>query len=155
MIREGVFDDPQVIDLLTLHAAGMLASSPAGKCHFLDLGGLKADDVAFYTLWDGETLAAMGALKVHDAAPGEAKLGEIKSMRTATDYLKSGRGRTMLAHIIEEARGRGLTRLALETGSGPAFEPAIAMSARHGFTPCDAFAGYRETAFNRFMAIDL
>ncbi|MDE0878843.1 MAG: GNAT family N-acetyltransferase [Sphingomonas bacterium] len=150
MIREGVFDDPQVIDLLTLHAAGMLASSPAGKCHFLDLGGLKADNVAFYTLWDGGTLAAMGALKVHDAT-----LGEIKSMRTATDNKNSGRGRTMLAHIIEEARGRGLTRLALETGSGPAFEPAIAMYARHGFTPCDAFAGYRETAFNRFMAIDL
>ena len=150
MIREGVFDDPQVIDLLTVHMAGMLAHSPAGKCHFLDLSGLQADDVAFYTLWDGDTLAAMGALKMHDSV-----LGEIKSMRTATDYLKSGRGRTMLAHIVEEARGRGLTRLALETGSGPAFDPAITMYARHGFTPCDAFAGYRETEFNQFMAIDL
>jgi len=150
MIREGVFDDPQVLDLLTVHAAGMLANSPAGKCHFLDLSGLKADDVSFYTLWDGETLVAMGALKAHDGG-----LGEIKSMRTAPDYLKTGRGRTMLAHIVEEARGRGMSRLALETGSGPAFDPAIAMYASHGFAPCDAFAGYRETEFNRFMARDL
>jgi putative acetyltransferase len=150
MIREGVFDDPQVLDLLTVHAAGMLANSPAGKCHFLDLSGLKADDVSFYTLWDGETLVAMGALKAHDGG-----LGEIKSMRTAPDYLKTGRGRTMLAHIVEEARGRGMSRLALETGSGPAFDPAIAMYASHGFAPCDTFAGYRETEFNRFMAMDL
>jgi len=48
-----------------------------------------------------------------------------------------------------------MSRLALETGSGPAFDPAIAMYASHGFAPCDTFAGYRETEFNRFMAMDL
>jgi putative acetyltransferase len=150
MIREGVFDDPQVTDLLTLHATGMLASSPVDTCHFLDLSGLQADNVAFYTLWDGGTLAAMGALKVHDAT-----LGEIKSMRTAPAYLKTGRGRTILAHIVEEARGRGLARLALETGTGAAFEPAITMYHRHGFSDCAPFAAYVATDFNRFMAIDL
>jgi len=150
MIREGVFDDPQVADLLTLHATGMLASSPVDACHFLDLTGLRADNVAFYTLWDGDTLAAMGALNVHDA-----RLGEIKSMRTATAYLNTGRARTMLAHIVAAARARGLARLALETGSGAAFAPAIALYTRHGFTACAPFADYRATAFNRFMGLDL
>ena len=150
MIREGVFDDPQVSDLLTRHATGMLASSPVDSCHVLDLTGLRADDVAFYTLWDGETLAAMGALNVHDA-----RLGEIKSMRTAAAYLKTGRARAMLAHIVAAARASGLARLALETGSGAAFAPAIALYTRHGFTDCAPFADYRATAFNRFMGLDL
>jgi len=38
-IREGGLDEPQVIDLLNLHFAGMLANSPEGSCHFLDLSG--------------------------------------------------------------------------------------------------------------------
>ncbi|TPG10412.1 GNAT family N-acetyltransferase [Sphingomonas oligophenolica] len=150
MIREGVFDDPQVIDLLTLHAAAMLAHSPVDTCHFLDLTGLQAPGVSFYTLWDGDALAAMGALKAHDAG-----LGEIKSMRSAPAYLGTGRGRAMLAHIIEEARAKGLAWVALETGSGAAFDPAIGLYRAHGFTACAPFAAYRATDFNRFMALDL
>lgn len=150
IIREGVFDDPQAIDLLTVHMAAMLAQSPVDECHFLDLGGLQAEGVAFYTLWDGETLAAMGALKIHDAG-----LGEIKSMRTAAPYLGTGRGRLMLAHIVGAARAKGLSRIALETGSGAAFDPAIALYRTHGFVACPPFGDYQETAFNRFMTLTL
>ena len=76
-------------------------------------------------------------------------------MRTAPDYLGTGRGRAMLSHIVEEARGRGLARLALETGTGTAFDPAIALYRGHGFSACGPFADYRETDFNQFFAIDL
>ena len=45
-IREGGLRDPQTIALLQVHASGMLANSPAGSCHFLDLSGLERDDVS-------------------------------------------------------------------------------------------------------------
>ena len=148
--REGVFDDAQVRDLLTLHMAGMLASSPVDKCHFLDLSGLQAAGVRFFTLWDGEALVAMGAYRDH----GDG-LGEIKSMRTMPARLGEGHGRAMLVHLVSEAKATGLTRLALETGSGAAFEPALALYRSHGFVDCSPFADYTATDFNQFLMVDL
>ena len=53
------------------------------------------------------------------------------------------------------ARAQGLTRLSLETGSGPAFEPALSMYRRRGFQPGGAFGEYEASAFNQFMHLDL
>jgi putative acetyltransferase len=146
-IREGGLDDPQVIALLRFHAQGMLANSPADSCHFLDLSGLKAPDIRFWSAWDGETLAGVGALKRIDAAHGE-----IKSMRTAPGLLRSGTGAAILSHILTAARGLGLKRLSLETGSGEAVEPAIALYRKFGFTDCAAFGEYSgDDPFSRFM----
>lgn len=132
--------------LLEAHFAGMLANSPAGSCHFLDMAGLKAPDVTFWSVWDGDSLAGMGALKVHDDA-----LGEIKSMRTHADHVRKGVAAAMLRHIISAARARGLSRLSLETGSGPAFAAAIALYQAHGFVDCPPFGDYRHDPFSRFM----
>ena len=148
--REGVFDDAQVRDLLALHMAGMLANSPVDKCHFLDLSGLQAAGVRFFTLWDGEALVAMGAYRDHGGG-----LGEIKSMRTVPERLGEGLGRAMLVHLISEAKAAGLTRMALETGSGAAFEPALALYRAHGFADCAPFADYVATDFNQFLSLDL
>lgn len=150
-IREGGLDDPQVHALLAVHAAGMLANSPAESCHFLDTSALRGEDVRFWTLWEGDALVAMGALK----ALGDGT-GEIKSMRTAAPYLGRGAGSALLRHIIAEARASGWSRLSLETGSSPAFEPAIRLYARHGFQPCAAFADYpADDPFSRFMTLAL
>lgn len=150
IIREGLFDDPQVTDLLALHAAGMVAASPPDKCHFLDLSGLRVPQVRFYTRWDGDALVAMGACKDHGGG-----LGEIKSMRTVPRRLGEGHGRALLLHIIAEAKAAGMTRLSLETGSGKAFEPALALYRAHGFVDGPAFADYQPTDFNQFMTLDL
>ena len=150
IVREGVLDDPQVRDLLALHASGMLANSPIDKCHFLDLSGLQAPGVRFFTLWDGAALVAMGAYRDHGGG-----LGEIKSMRTVPTRLGEGHGRAMLLHIIAEARAAGLLRLSLETGSGAAFEPALALYRAHGFVDCPPFADYQPTDFNQFLTLDL
>lgn len=72
-------------------------------------------------------------------------------MRTADAFLRRGVAARMLDHIIEEARAGGLERLSLETGSGAAFEPALALYRRHGFTDCAPFADYRPDPFSRFM----
>jgi putative acetyltransferase len=149
-IREGELDDPQVIGLLEVHAGGMLANSPPGTCHFLDLSKLKTPDITFLSAWEGETLLGIGAVKQLDGTTGE-----IKSMRTAEAALGRGVGTAILRHIIGLARERGYAVLKLETGTGEAFDAAHALYARHGFAPCPPFADYEATDFNRFFALPL
>ncbi|MHA6721336.1 GNAT family N-acetyltransferase [Sphingomonas sp. RS6] len=150
-IREGGLDEPQVQDLLRLHASGMLANSPAGSCHFLDLSGLQSTDVSFWSAWDGADLLGMGALKQLDSGHGE-----VKSMRTVPAHLGKGVGAALLEHIIAVARGRGLRRLSLETGTAPAFAPAIRLYTRYGFVACPAFGSYRDDdAHSRFLTLAL
>lgn len=132
--------------LLERHFAGMLANSPAGSCHFLDFDGLRAGDVTFWSIHRGGDLAGCGALKMLDAAHGE-----IKSMRTHDEFLRQGVAARMLGHILAEARARGAGRLSLETGSSPAFEPALALYRRYGFEDCEPFADYKPDPFSRFM----
>jgi hypothetical protein len=51
----------------------------AGGAHALDLSGLRAPDIAFWTGWDGETLVVVVALKALSADHGE-----VKSMHALT-----------------------------------------------------------------------
>jgi putative acetyltransferase len=132
--------------LLEQHFAGMLANSPAGSCHFLDFDGLRAGDVTFWSIHSDGDLAGCGALKMIDAAHGE-----VKSMRTHDTFLRQGVAARMLDHIIAEARTRGAERISLETGSSPAFEPALALYRRYGFEDCEPFADYKPDPFSRFM----
>ncbi|HCB75907.1 MAG TPA: GNAT family N-acetyltransferase [Sphingomonas bacterium] len=145
-LRDGLLDHPAVVALLHTHFAGMLAASPPGTCHFLDLDALAAPEVTFVTAWDGDTLLGCGALK----ALGDGQ-GELKSMRTAASALRRGVAAAILTHLIERARAAGMTRLYLETGTGPAFDAAEALYRRHGFAPCGPFGDYRATDFNRYM----
>ena len=150
-IRPGGLDHPAVADLLRLHLAGMAELSPPGSVHALDLSGLKAPGVSFWAAWEQSEVLGCGALKA--LGDGEA---EIKSMRTAPAHLRKGVAAALLAHIIAVARHRGYRRLYLETGTGPAFEPAHAFYRRFGFTDCDAFADYpADDPFSRFMSLAL
>ena len=76
-------------------------------------------------------------------------------MRTATSHLRSGVASAILAHLIEEARCRGYSRLSLETGSGPGFEPALTFYEKFGFRYCEPFGEYSEDPFSRFMTLEL
>lgn len=149
-IVEDDLSGPEIGALLEEHFAGMLANSPPGSCHFLDFEGLKEPGVTFWSIWDGDALAGMGALKQHDG-----DLGEIKSMRTHRDHLRKGVAAEMLGHVVADARSRGLKRLSLETGTSPAFQPAIALYRTYGFTDCVPFSNYKPDPFARFMTMDL
>ena len=72
-------------------------------------------------------------------------------MRTHPDHLRQGVGAAILEHIITEARAQGFRRLSLETGQGPAFEPALALYRRRGFVDGEAFADYVRSPFNQFL----
>jgi putative acetyltransferase len=150
IIRPADFDDDRVMALLTRHLEGMHASSPPGHVFALDWSGLQQPEVSFYALWEGEELLGFGALKELDRWTGE-----IKSMRTADAHLRKGVAAAILDHIVAEARVRGYSRLSLETGSGPAFEPALALYRKYGFVDGEPFGGYEKSAFNQFLHLDL
>ncbi len=137
--------------LLALHLADMRANSPPGAVFALDLSGLQRPDVTVWSLREGEAVLGIGALK---ALPDGT--GEVKSMRTHPDHLRRGVARALLEHIIAQARAGGMTRLSLETGTGPAFEPALALYRRRGFVEGAPFSDYvAGSGFNRFFYLDL
>ena len=145
-IREDDLSEAPTRELLRLHLEGMRASSPAGKVFALDLSGLRAPGVTVLSAWDGDAIAGIGALKLS----GDG-LGEVKSMRTHPDYLRQGVAATLLEHIIAAARAAGCRRLSLETGSGPAFDAALALYRRRGFADGEAFGDYVRSDFNQFL----
>jgi len=149
-LRQDDLSDARVQALLRLHLEGMHAHSPPGTSFALDDSGLRHPSITVWTVWAGEALAGMGALKT--LAPD---WGELKSMRTHPDHLRRGLGARLLEHIIGVARARGMRRLSLETGTGPAFEPALALYRRRGFVDGETFAGYPPSEFNRFLHLDL
>ena len=141
---------PEVADLLRLHLDEMHQWSPACKVHALPLERLREPDVAFWSAWDGERLAAVGALK--DLGAGR---GELKSMRAAPEYRGRGAGEAILLHLMSEARERGYTWLGLETGVPEPFLPARRLYEKHGFAECAAFGDYVSDDFSLCMSRDL
>lgn len=149
-ITRADLDDPEVQALIAYHQRAMLEGSPPGLSFALDLSGLRGADVSVWVARVDGRVAAIGALKRIDATRGE-----VKSMRTHPDFLRRGLAAAMLETIIAEARAAGLAVLSLETGSGPAFEPALALYRRRGFIIGAAFADYVLTEFNQCLHLAL
>jgi putative acetyltransferase len=145
-IRRDDLTGPEIRALLEEHLRSMHSISPPESVHALDLEGLRKPEIYFWTAWSGGRLLGCGALKQIDA-----QHGEIKSMRTVTAYRRSGVARTMLTHIVDEARRRRYTRLSLETGAQDAFEPARRLYESFGFSYCGPFEGYVEDPNSVFM----
>ncbi len=137
-------------DLLRIHLQGMHAASPPGSVFALDLSGLKNPQVTVWSVRDGAQVVGIGALKALDD-----ESGEIKSMRTHPDHLRKGVAALLLDHLVAQARALGWKRLSLETGRGPAFEPALALYRNRGFVAGEAFADYQANPFSQFFHLSL
>ncbi|MBB5746666.1 GNAT family N-acetyltransferase [Brevundimonas variabilis] len=147
---EANFADPTFLELVDLHLSAMREHSPPDSVHALGASGLAEDGTsAFVILQDGRAVS-MGALRQVDEGTFE-----IKSMRTHPHHLGQGHGRSMLEHLIARAAALSARRVSLETGSGLAFEPALALYRSRGFVPGPAFGNYEATAFNQFLHLDL
>jgi len=146
LIRVDDLRGPQIRQLLQEHLHSMTLYSPSESIHALDLDQLRRSEVTFWSAWEAGGLLGCGALKELDP-----RHGEIKSMRTARAHLRKGVARTMLTHIIGEARRRGYVRLSLETGTDPAFTPARELYASFGFSYCEPFAQYVPDPYSVFM----
>ncbi|HTY49119.1 MAG TPA: GNAT family N-acetyltransferase [Steroidobacteraceae bacterium] len=149
-ISEGGLDDPRVQALLLHHFRTARAETAIGSAHALDLSSLQAPDIRFFCAWDAERVVGIGALRRLSASHGE-----IKSMHTEQSRRRSGVGSALLDHLIAVARAMGLSRVSLETGSWPYFEPARALYHRHGFRECPPFEGYVPDPNSVFMTLEL
>jgi putative acetyltransferase len=149
-IREDDLSGDQTRALLALHLAGMHANSPPDSVYALDLSALQTPDVSVWSAWADERIASVGALKM--LGPASA---EIKSMRTHPNFLRRGAAATLLDHIITIAQARRVHGLSLETGTGPAFEPALSLYRRRGFVSGKSFGDYVSSDFNQFLHLKL
>lgn len=149
-IRKADPGEPEVAVLLREHLASMARHSPPESRHALDLDGLRAPEVTFWSVWRGDELVGCGALKELEAGHGE-----VKSMRTATAHLRTGVATALLEHLLGVARERGYLRVSLETGSMEAFAPARTLYARFGFRACEPFGSYVHDPNSVFMTHDL
>jgi putative acetyltransferase len=149
-LREDDLSGEATRALLAHHLAAMHDHSPPDSVFALDLSGLLAPGITVWSAWHDQRIASIGALK--RLGDGGA---EIKSMRTHPDFLRRGAAAFLLDHIIATARGEGIGRLSLETGSGPAFEPALALYRKRGFVNGEPFSDYRQSGFNQFLHLPL
>jgi putative acetyltransferase len=149
-IKPGNLDDARVIALLNTHIGRARAETARGSAHALDHDALRSPDISFWTLWAGDKLLSVGALK--RLAPDHC---EVKSMYTAESARRTGAGTALLRHLIQTAKSFGATRLSLETGSWSYFAPARSFYAHHGFIHCAPFGDYVADRNSVFMTLDL
>ena len=147
-VRRDDLSSAEVQLLIAEHLAGMQGNSPPGHVNALAIESLRAPSITFWAAWwDDRILCGCGALKELDALTGE-----VKSMRTRSAYLRRGVGQAILDEIVRTARQRGYTQLLLETGTGPAFDPAHRLYRRNGFKWAGPFGEYAATDFHVVMA---
>ena len=141
---------PEIAAFLHEHLEDMRAVSPPESKHALDLPALRRPEITFWTAWSDRTLIGCCALKMLDAYHGE-----VKSMRVAAAHRGKGIGASLVAHVVAEAQRRRYTRLSLETGAMPFFEPARRLYRRCGFELCGPFADYKPDPNSVFMTRQL
>jgi putative acetyltransferase len=144
-----VVDDlsgPEIAAFLTEHVQEMRTITPPEHAFALDLDGLRAPGVTFWSVLDGASIVGCGALKHLDPAHAE-----LKSMRTRAARKRTGVASRLLEHILAEARRMGYARMSLETGSADFFLPARKLYEKYGFAYCEPFADYAPSPYSTFM----
>jgi putative acetyltransferase len=137
---------PDLELLFQRHTADMHADTPPGSIHMMDKAALAAPGIRFFVLRDGGVPLAMGAFKRID--DGHA---EIKSMHVLQEARGRGLSKAMLDHLVSAASDDGFVRLSLETGIQPTFIAARALYERAGFAECPPFEGYTDDPNSVFM----
>jgi putative acetyltransferase len=141
----------RVATFLGEHLRQLHSITPLANAHALDLDELRRPEITFWVALDddnggGGDLLGCAALKELDPHHGE-----VKSMRTDPARTRGGIASRLLDHLIAEARGRGYTRVSLETGTDGFFAPARRLYEKFGFAYCEPFAGYQPSPHNTFM----
>ena len=145
---EGNFENIKVNDLLVKHFIELRSVSPKGSAHVLNIDGLKDTSIKFWSLWEGEELMGVGALKFIDNSHGE-----FKSIRINDRFRNKGYGLKVTNHLINEARKLNIGRLSLETGAGIFFQNARKLFTKCGFKTCDPFSHYKKDVNSVYMSM--
>ena len=127
----------ELAQVLQAHWLFCTSSTPIEHVYALDASKLFSPDITvFGARIDGE-LVGVGALRRLDAHHAE-----LKSMHTLAKSRGSGVGKAMVSHIEGFAKGRGIKRISLETGTNDAFKPARELYKSLDYVDCDAFGDY-------------
>jgi putative acetyltransferase len=145
-IERADFTDPNLGAFLQAHLDDLAPTAPAESRHALDLRGLHTPDVRLWVASDGKEIAGTAAL-----AALESGHEELKSMRTDPERRGQGIATRILEHLLQDARGRYIRRISLETGSMEFFAPARALYTKTGFVLCSPFGSYTEDPNSVFM----
>ena len=144
---------PEIAALLQRHLDLMYEITPAGSVYALDLNKLRVPEITFWNArLDGQLVGCV-ALKEFGAT--ENRQGEIKSMHTMKELRKQGIARKLVAHLVGEARTRGLKTLWLETGKTEGFLPAQKLYESFGFRPSGPFGAYTLDPHSFYMTLEL
>ena len=147
---EGNFDHPEVNELLKKHFIELRAASPEESTHVLDIPGLKAPSIKFWSLWDDNKLLGCGALKFLDK-----EHGEFKSIRIHDNFRRQNIGVKLIEHLIIEAKKLKIKRISIETGAGKFFEPARKLFEKCKFKPCKPFAHYKSDPNSLYYTLQI
>ena len=145
-IERADFTDPGLGAFLQAHLDDLTPTAPAESRHALDLGALRAPGVRLWVAAIDEEIVGTGALAALE--PGHE---ELKSMRTNPRRRGQGIATRILEHLLQDARGRHVRRISLETGSMDFFVPARALYAKAGFVACGPFGPYIDDPNSVFM----
>ncbi len=94
---------------------------------------------------DGKAVGC-GALKMH-----EDGVGEVKRMFTLPEVRGKRVGSVLVDAIVDQARAKGISRLVLETGTGPGFAGAWRLYENSGFTRCGVVLDYPDSEYSAFF----
>jgi len=147
---EGNFDNTEVHDLLVKHFIELRLVSPKGSTHVLDIAGLKVSSIKFWSLWEGEELMGIGALKFINNIHGE-----FKSIRVNDKFKNKGYGLEVINHLINEAKKLNIEQLSLETGAGNFFQNARKLFVKSGFRSCEPFSHYKKDVNSVYMSMQI
>ena len=145
---EGNFENHEVHQLLIKHFIELRSVSPEGSTHVLDISGLKDLSIKFWSLWEGDELMGVGALKFLDKTHGE-----FKSIRVNDKFRNKKNGLKVINHLIKEAKKLDIEKLSLETGAGVFFNPARKLFNKCGFKVCNPFSHYKEDVNSVYMSM--
>jgi putative acetyltransferase len=146
-------EDPRTDEVrmvLDSHLAFTNSVTPPGGVFTLDVSGLLDPSVTVFGARQHEVLLGIGAIKMLPEG-----CAELKSMHTLEASRGQGVGRALVEGLISEARARGCSTLLLEPGAMDAFAPARALYSQSGFSPCERFGEYVNSATSVCMEMDL
>ena len=127
----------ELATLLQAHWLFCTANTPIEHVYALDASRLFITDITVFGARIQDELVGVGALRILDI-----EHAELKSMHTLSQSRGLGIGKAMVSHIEEFAKGRGIKRISLETGTSEAFKPARKLYKSLGYVDCDAFGDY-------------
>jgi putative acetyltransferase len=140
-------EDPDQADVVTLLRDGEAHSArlyPPESNHHLPLETLRAPNVRFFVARDaGGRALATGAVVLHE------DWAEIKRMWVVEEARGRGLSKRVLSRLAAEAKSRGVRVLRLETGV--ASREALGLYEGAGFTEREPFGGYAPDPLSVFM----